>query len=498
MRGTNLFKRLKCKYSALPRQVKAALWFFICSFLQKGISTITTPIFTRLLTTAEFGQFNVFNSWLGIITIFVTLRLYHGSYTQGLVKYENQRQRYAASMQGLTIALCLGWGIVYFIGRSFWNKLFSLTTIQMVAMFAMIWATAVFNYWAAEQRVLLNYKSLVLLTIVVSAAKPIIGIILVRAATDKVTARILGLALVEIIGYSWLSIIQMRRGKCFFDRYFWKKAILLNLPLILHYLSQTVLNSADRIMISDLVNADKAGIYSLAYQISQVMTLFSIALTQTLTPWIYQKIKSNRVADIAHISYATMGIVAAVNLLLILIAPEVVRIFAPPSYYEAIWVVPPVALSVFFLFCYDVFSKFEFYYEKTHYVMFASVIGALINVITNYIFIKEYGYIAAAYTTLFCYVFYAIAHYIAMNVIVKKKIGKVEVFDTKGVSLFAVAYVVFGLLFMTTYLNNGVRYITILALSIICIMFRNKIIKTIRGIIDIRKNLNTIKEDKIQ
>ena len=60
-------------YHKLPVQVKASLWFLICSFLQKGISVISTPIFTRLLSTAEYGQYSVFSSWLGIINIFVSL-----------------------------------------------------------------------------------------------------------------------------------------------------------------------------------------------------------------------------------------------------------------------------------------------------------------------------------------------------------------------------------------------------------------------------------------
>ena len=80
--------KLRKKYRSMPVQVKASLWFLICSFLQKGISTVSTPIFTRLLSTAEYGQYNVFNSWLGIITIFVTLNLSAGVYTQGLVKFD--------------------------------------------------------------------------------------------------------------------------------------------------------------------------------------------------------------------------------------------------------------------------------------------------------------------------------------------------------------------------------------------------------------------------
>ena len=63
------------KYKSMPIQIKASLWFLICSFLQRGISAITTPIFTRLLNSSEFGNYNVFNSWMSIVTCFVTLSI---------------------------------------------------------------------------------------------------------------------------------------------------------------------------------------------------------------------------------------------------------------------------------------------------------------------------------------------------------------------------------------------------------------------------------------
>ena len=76
------------KYKNLPMQVKASFWFLICAFLEKGISIITTPIYTRLFNTAEYGEYSVFTSWLGIMTIFVSLNLFSGVFSQGLVKFE--------------------------------------------------------------------------------------------------------------------------------------------------------------------------------------------------------------------------------------------------------------------------------------------------------------------------------------------------------------------------------------------------------------------------
>ena len=80
-------------------------------------------------------------------------------------------------------------------------------------MFIMIWATAVFNFWSVSQRVDFKYRALVIITLISSIAKPVLGIILVRLADDKVTARILGLALVEVVTCTGLFVAQLRRGR---------------------------------------------------------------------------------------------------------------------------------------------------------------------------------------------------------------------------------------------------------------------------------------------
>ena len=49
--------------------------------------------------------FNVFNSWLGIVTVIVCLDLYAGVYTQGLVKFDSERKQFSSYLQGLTLTL---------------------------------------------------------------------------------------------------------------------------------------------------------------------------------------------------------------------------------------------------------------------------------------------------------------------------------------------------------------------------------------------------------
>ena len=448
---------------------------------------ITTPIFTRLLSTTEYGQYNVFNSWLGIVTILVSLNLYAGVHAQGLIKYNTERPEFTSSLQGLTTLLVFGWTVIYIIFRGFWNNLLSLTTVQMLAMLVMIWATAVFGFWANEQRVVYSYKTLVIVTLIISIMKPGLGIVLVRKAQDKVTARILGLMIVELVGYSWMYIYQVRRGKTFFSKKFWLYALGFNLPLVPHYLSQTVLNNADRIMIKTMVGYSESGIYSLAYSLSQIMMLFNTALSQTISPWMYQKIKENKGKEIAPVAYVTLVIIAIVNLFLILLAPEAVAIFAPKSYYDAIWVIPPVALSVYFMYSYDLFAKFAFYHEKTKFIMEASVAGAALNVILNYICIKKFGYVAAGYTTLACYMIYSVVHYHFMKRVCDQFCGGVYPYDTSKILLITIPFVAVGLALLFTYRYPFVRYGIFVVSLIVTVIRRKKILSIVTRLINLKK-----------
>lgn len=482
-----MVKRLWGKYQSIPVQLRASLWFLICSFLQKGISVIVTPIFTRLMTTAEYGNYEAFNSWLGIITIFVTLHLYSGVYAQGVVKFEEDRKKFSSSTQGLLFALLLLWTGVYFAFRNFWNGLFDLTTVQMLAMLVTIWATEVFNLWATEQRVTFSYRKLVLITLLVSLAKPAVGIFFVTHWDDKVTARVLAVALVELIGYTGLCVAQIVRGKKLFSGHYWKYAILFSLPLIPHYLSQVVLNSSDKIMIKELVGSEKAGIYGLAYKISQIMFLFNTALLQTITPWIYQKIKADKTEQIAKVGYTALIGIAGLNIFLIALAPEVVKIFAPSDYYNAIWVIPPVAMSVFFMFMYSLFSNFEFYFEKTKLIMIASVICAAMNVGLNYVFIRLYDYYAAGYTTLFCYIAYAFFHYLMMRVICKKHLPGRKTYNGKFLLLLSVIFVGIGGALLATYKFPIIRYSIVGVLLLVVIILHKQILAKCKELFRIRK-----------
>ena len=88
---------LKNRYNIMSAPVKAAFWFTVCSFLQRGVSMITTPIFTRLLPTEEYGLYSTYLSWQTVLLMVVSLSLYKAIMNL-YVKYEDQ--------EGVLSAVC--------------------------------------------------------------------------------------------------------------------------------------------------------------------------------------------------------------------------------------------------------------------------------------------------------------------------------------------------------------------------------------------------------
>lgn len=483
-----MFQKLLRQYKNLPISVRASVWFACCSFLQRGISMLTTPVFTRLLTPAEYGQFGVFNSWMSILSVFVTLNLFSGMFMQGLVKFEAQRERFSSAVQGLCTVLAVAWLAVYLLFRDFWNRLFSLTTVQMLAMLLMIWCSAMAGFWNVKQRMDLQYRRLVICSLLVSLSNPIVGVFLVLHAEDRVTARILGIALVELLGYSWMFFSQMRQDHTFFSANFWRYALKFNIPLIPHYLATAILSGADRIMIERMVGSSEAGIYNLAYAVSQIMTIFNTAVLQTMEPWLYRRIGAGKTEAIPSVAYPAFTGTALINILLIAFAPEVIAIFAPPAYYDAIWVIPPVAMSVYFTFSYAFFATFEFYYEKTLYIALSTVGGAILNVILNAVFIRLCGYYAAGYTTLVCYMVYAALHYACMCRLCRTELHIHRLYDLKILLIITCGFMTAGFVLLSVYRYPAVRYTIVAGLLLILFVLRKRMITEWNRLLHIRKS----------
>ena len=109
--------------------------------------------------------------------------------------------------------------------------------------------------------------------------------------------------------------------------------------------------------------------------------------------------------------------------------------------------------------------------------MIASVATAFINVGLNYLFIKLYGYIAAGFTTLACFMVYAFAHYLFSSHIAKKQCDCRSVYNNKYILVLSASIVVLSGLIMLLYDFWYIRYIFVLIVLVLSLVFRKKIVE---------------------
>ena len=84
--------------------------------------------------------------------------------------------------------------------------------------------------------------------------------------------------------------------------------------------------------------------------------------------------------------------------------------------------------------------------------MYPAAIAALVNLVLNYIFIKAYGYMAAAYTTLFSYILMALFQGLWARKLRKENgIEGNTVFDDRKLMVLAIATTLLCLLGIALY-----------------------------------------------
>ena len=350
----------------------------------------------------------------------------------------------------------------------------------MVCLYVQILSQAPFLLWQGKLRFDYKYKLIVLITVVMSVLNPIFGYIAVIHTEYKAEARIVVSTAMNLVVAIIFFVVNIKKGKTFYNKEIWKYAVKFNIVLIPHYLSMQVLSQSDRIMINNMCSSSDAGIYSVAYSFAMLLTLVTTGINSSFGPFIYKCIKAENYEKLRKSTTFLLFGIAAMTVAMICVIPDVFKLMLPESYYPAIWVIPPVAGAVFFQFLYPLFGSVEFYYEAKKYVTIASVIGAGINIVLNYIFIKLFGFIAAAYTTLFCYIMFSVFHYFAMRIVLKKQGTTARFYDMKMIILISIVLLGAVVVITMLYANTVARWCVIVVVSLLAVVMRKKIVGFIR------------------
>ncbi|MBQ4645403.1 MAG: oligosaccharide flippase family protein [Clostridia bacterium] len=469
----NKVKAFLTKLNSMSPAAKASFWFVVSNVVLKGISFITTPIFTRMLDVADYGVSSVFVTWEGVISIFATLSLGGGVYNVAMTKFEKDVDKYTSSMIGLVALTSVFTYLVCITINAVFPQLFGLSIGYLVFMWVQTFTNAATTFWLMRKRYTYDYKKVIAYTFTNAILSPVVAIIAVRLVEDnKAYAKVIGSGMWGIIVGTTIMILLIHKGKKLYHKEYWKYALKFNIPLLPHYLSQTILNSSDKLMLDHFVGSASAGLYSIAHSITGVVGIITQSINSSLIPYTLQSIKKGTVKKLYSVVLGCSALVAVVCEMIVLFAREGILIFATEEYMDAVWFVAPLAFSVQISFVTGLVGNIMFYYEKTKELSAVTMITAAINVVLNYTGVKLFGFVAVGYATLITSFIKFLLTYSAVK---KYEKNLDEIINLKYLLIIFAGFgilMIYGLVFW----NNLIMKIALLVvIMILVVAYRKKI-----------------------
>ena len=389
--------------------------YTLVSFLSAGVGFLLMPYLSHFLKPKEYGILAMVNSLVTILIPFVGLT------AAGIIKVEYYEQKNKAEFASLFssvqvlpvlpfIFVCvLSWALAIPIANFFEipaDKYYWIPLSCILAFFSIYYETLI-SYNVTEQ-------------------KPIVFAIF---ALSRLFIEV-GLTVLFItrLGYGWegrlyswliatavmfvISILYFKKKQLLtfnISKKYLRAALGFGLPLILHVVGKFIINQSDRIFIAKMISIEEAGIYNIGYQVGTIMLLIVSVVGNSIQPFFYERLASQTKEAKLEIVKMSYGIIVSFILMLLMITIATPTLFSliDDSYTKGTKYVFWVGLSYFFWGVYLLFSGYIFFTKKTKFLGYLAIFNVLLNAGLNYLLIKNYGAIGAAWAT--CISFFVVA-----------------------------------------------------------------------------------------
>ena len=402
--------------------LRSGFWYVISNVLIRAVGIITAPIYTRLLTTAETGYANNCNNYVSIFSVICGLCLIY-SVGRAKLDFKDKFDGYMSAIQFLSSAFSL---IILILVMIFFPADGMLLKFPRIVIFILFFYLMLFpsiDYMQYKYRFEYKYRENIAISIIITAATVILTVsLLLFAPGEKGFLKILGTVIPSGTAAVWCYVNLARKGRVFINKEYWLYALKIGLPMIPHGLALILLSRIDVSMISNYYGFSEVGLYTSGYTIGTLLMFITNAVGQAWLPYFNERLYEGDTEVIREKNKILMFYGCVLTLVFIAAAPLAVKLLFAKSYWESMWVVPPVALGTLCQYFYTNYVNAELFHKKTFLIALNSCIAAAVNIGLNAFFIPRYGYIAAAYTTLAGYFILMVLHYIAVRFVLKMKL----------------------------------------------------------------------------
>lgn len=392
----------------INKYLSASYFYLVGNMFNSGMAFLTVPIFTRLLSTSDYGIMNTYTSWVGIMTIIIGLNFPMGI-RAAFSDYREDMNNFISSITTLSIIIAAVYAILILSLCSLNKYNCFLILLCLIQSFFM----GILQNYSMYLMMKIEYKKRTFLMIVPNLLINFLSIIMIIYIINE--NLYIGKILVSVIVNTILGLIVIKKiykkGHVYISVIYWKYILLISVPLVLHALSLIILSQVDRIMLSSISGPSQAGIYSLIYNYSMLASVVIYSANSVWIPWFTKRMDAKEYEKINKYCSKYIVLISTVIFVIIFISPEVLVLMAPKEYWSGKYIVPLIVLSSYLIFMHTIYVNVEHYYKKTKMIALNTLISAVLNIVLNLILIPIYGIYAAACTTLLSYFTSLVLHY---------------------------------------------------------------------------------------
>lgn len=372
------------------------------------IGLLLLPVYTRLLTPADYGKLAI----IALATTITTLLLESGQrsaffryYSQMGTEKERRRLTGTVFIYLLVSAATLLSPLLLFFDRiaaPFAQDLtmVPLFRIALLSTFFDVASVIPFATFRAEQRAV-RYAALSAMRFFISAVLNILAVVVLRWGVVGV---IYANLTTSVLFFSLCIGLLLGKIEWTVDRTFLTQTLRFGLPIVPAALAGWVLTFSDRFFLERFGNISQVGIYAVGYSVAASMNMMMGWVNNAWGPYCFS-IAAQRDAKEVYaktLTYA-MTLFTLAGLGLSLFSREILSLLVAPSYSRAASIIPPVVLAYLF-FEINYFIAFGLDLSgKTKYYPLIIITAAVLNLSLNLILIPPFGMMGAAMATLLSY-----------------------------------------------------------------------------------------------
>ena len=264
-----------------------------------------------------------------------------------------------------------------------------------------------------------------------------------------------------------------------FDAVLWKKILTYSWPMVIVGMGGMVNETVDRIMLGKLYigNAEQqktaVAIYSANYKIAIFITLFIQAFKMSAEPFFFSQSADRNAATTYARVMKWFVITLCFAFLFTALYLDIWKYFIGPQYRNGLGVVPILLAANVALGIYYNLAVWYKVTDRMYMGMIITLIGAVITLVLNFLFIPVYGMYACAWTTLAAY-----ASMMVICYLMGQKYFPVHYPVAKLAGYIAVMFLFFGIQWLvmhfTAVLLLRLTSATILMLSYLLVILRSE------------------------